>query len=440
MKSPDSRRVLLLQGPPTNFFSVLQQAFRDAGIPVIRVKLNAGDALRAPEAIPYRGKLDNFANFLTRLMRREAITDVIYFADRLPYHRIAERVANQLGATPYAVENGYLRPDWLTLEPGGMGAFSRFPADRAHLEAIADGAPPIDDVIRFRHTFPLEAYYDVSHTLTRVVATHRYPHYERDRPHHPIREYLSWVPQLFRRKWAQWHAPGQVNRVLAEDGPYFLFPMQLQEDYQIRHNSRYTHLAELVDEVFASFARSAPKEARLVVKIHPLDNGLQNWRKTLKKAKRDYGLTGRIRLLSAGPLLELLEGCEGVVLVNSTVGITALRHGCPTKTMGSAVYDLPGLADHQPLDGFWQNPTPPDPAFVDVFMRALAQATQLKGSFYNPEGMRVGAREIVRRVATGVGSSSWFVYPPPRLARAAELGVELEPGVGVAEDKLKLTA
>ncbi len=430
MKSPDSRRVLLLQGPPTNFFSVLQQAFSDAGIPVMRVKFNAGDALRARDAIPYRGKLDNFAAFLTRLMRREAITDVIYFADRLPYHRIAERVANQLGVTPYAVENGYLRPDWLTLEPGGMGAFSRFPTDRAHIEAIADGAPPLDDVIRYRHSFSTEAYFDVSHTLTRLVATHRYRHYERDRPHHPVREYLSWLPQLARRQWAQSRAPAQVNRVIAQNKPYFLFPMQLQEDYQIRHNSRYTRLAELVDEVFASFARGAPKDATLVVKIHPLDNGLQNWRKTLKKAKRDYGLTGRIRLVAAGPLLDLLENCEGVVLVNSTVGMTALRNLCPTKTMGAAVYDLPGLTDRQPLDAFWQNPTPPDPEFVDVFMRALAQATQLKGSFYNPEGMADGAREIVRRVATGIGSSSWFVYPPPRLSRASELGVEVDPPVG----------
>jgi len=417
---------------------VLRQAFSDAGIPVIRVKLNAGDALRAGDAIAYRGPLDNFANFLTRLMRRHAITDVLYFADRLPYHRIAEEVANKFGATPYAIENGYLRPDWLTLEPGGMGAFSRFPIDRAHVEAIADVAPPIDDVIRYRHSFPREAYFDVSHTLTRVALTHRYPHYERDRPHHPFLEYLSWLPQLVRRQWVQSRGAEQVARVIAESKPFFLFPMQLQEDYQIRHNSRYERLADLVDEVFASFARTAPKNATLVVKIHPLDNGLQNWRKTLKKAKRDYGLTGRIRLLAAGPLLDLLENCEGVVLVNSTVGVTALRHGCAVKTMGAAVYDLEGLVDRQPLDDFWQNPMRPDPVFVDVFLRALAHATQLKGSFYDPAGMKEGAREIVRRVATGVGSSSWFVYPPPRFARAAELGIALDPPVGLAKVMLKV--
>lgn len=439
MKSPDSRRILLLQGPPTRFFRALHKAFSEAGLPVVRVTLNAGDALRAgSDAVAYRGRLADFAPFLTRLMRREAITDVVYFADRLPYHRVAERVARQLGATPYAVENGYLRPDWLTLEPGGMGAFSHFPVDRAHIEAIAADAPAIDDVVRYRHSFPIEAYYDVSYTLTQVFTGHRFPHYERDRAHHPLREYISWLPQLGRRQIAQWRGPGQVADVVASARPFFFFPMQLQEDYQIRHNSRYSALAELIDEVFSSFSRNAPPETKLVVKIHPLDNGLQNWRKTLKKAKHEYGLTGRIRLIAGGPLVDLLMHCEGVVLVNSTVGVTALRNGCPLKTLGAAIYDLPGLTDQRPLDDFWQSPTRPDMEFVDVFMRALAHATQLKGSFYAPAGVEEGAREIVRRVATGIGTSSFFVSPPPRLPRAEALGVPLDPPVGRTREMLKV--
>ncbi|GAB5375620.1 MAG: capsule biosynthesis protein [Acuticoccus sp.] len=439
MKSPDSRRVLLLQGPPTHFFGILRKAFADAGIPVVRVTLNAGDALRAAgEVVPYHGKLDDFAAFLTDLMQREAITDVIYYADRLPYHRIAEQVANRLGATPYALENGYLRPDWLTLEPGGMGAFSRFPVERAHVEAIAAEAPPVDDTVRYRHSFPIEAFYDVSYTLTQVLTGYRYRHFERDRAHNPLREYFSWLPQLVRRYIAQRRGPGQVSGVIATCKPFFFFPMQLQEDYQIRHNSRYDTLADLVDEVFASFARAAPADAKLVVKIHPLDNGLQNWRKTLKKAKHEYGLTGRIKLIAGGPLVDLLGHCEGVVLVNSTVGLTALRHGCALKTLGAAVYDLPGLTDNQPLDGFWQNPARPDPAYVETFVRALAHATQLKGSFYHGEGMQEGAHEIVRRVATGFGASGHFVTPPPRFARADELGITLDPPVGRARVPLKV--
>ncbi|WMS41508.1 capsular biosynthesis protein [Acuticoccus sp. MNP-M23] len=438
MKAPDARRVLLLQGPPSPFFGVLARQFKSAGIPVTKIKLHAGDGLRAGEGIGFTGKINEFAPFLRRVMRRHAITDVLYFADRLPYHRVAEKVAGEMGATPYAVENGYIRPDWLTLEPGGMGAFSRFPTDRNHIEAIADGAPPVDDSVLYSHSFTTEAYYDVSYTLFGLAAALRYPHYERDRDNHPLKEYFSWLPQLVRRNVARKRAPRQLARVLAENRPFFLFPMQLQEDYQIRHNSRYTGLATLVDDVFSSFARTAPEEALLLIKIHPLDNGLQNWRQIMKDAKRKYGLTGRIRLLAAGSLPEMLAACEGVVLVNSTVGLTALRAGKPTKAMGAAVYDLPGLTSQQSLDEFWQKPAAPDMAYVETFVRALAAATQLKGSFYDPAGINAGADEIVRRVATGIGSSSWFVSPPPRLEKAAAMGVPLDPPVGRARIMLEV--
>ncbi|MEM8552716.1 MAG: capsular biosynthesis protein [Pseudomonadota bacterium] len=430
MKAPHSRRVLLLQGPPSGFFNVLAQAFRDAGVPVSRINLHGGDAAQAPDGIPFRGKLSEFDGFVSEVIQTDAITDVLYFADRLPYHRIAADVADRLGATPYAIENGYVRPDWLTLEPGGMGAFSRFPVDRETIEALAADAPGIDTRLRYSHSFFNEAYCDVRYTLTRLVTSFRYPHFDRDRANHPLKEYLSWTPQLFRRQWARFRAPHQMRRVLAESRPFFLFPMQLQEDYQIRHNSRYASLSTLVDEVFASFAKGAPKHTSLLVKIHPLDNGLQNWRATLKEAKRDYGLTGRIRFLSAGPLVDMLENCEGVVLVNSTVGLTALREGCAVRTLGAAVYDLEGLTDRQPLDDFWSNPTPPDPEFVDAFVRALAALTQVKGSLYDKAGMRAASEEIVRRVIAGIGALPAFKSPPPRLERARELGVPLDLPVG----------
>jgi capsular polysaccharide export protein len=417
-----ARRVLLLQGPPTGFFTVLARTFEAHGIPVRRVLLHGGDALRAG-GIPFRGRFSEFGPFLDKLMAAEAITDVIYFADRVPYHRVAERVATRRGVTPYVVENGYIRPDWITLEPGGMGAYSRFPSDRATILRIADGAPPIDDVIRYRHTFTAEAYHDVSHTLTRLAFSPRFPHYERDRPNHPIKEYVSWLPQLVRRQRARWRA---------ENSPFFVFPMQLQEDYQIRHNSRYANLADLIEEVFSSFAHFAPKGTSLLVKLHPLDNGLENWPRVLKDAKRRYGLTGRIRFMGAGPLVEMLHASCGAVVVNSTVGLVAIRNGVPVKALGAAVYDGPGLTDQAPLDRFWRQPTKPDPAFTEAFIRALARATQVKGSFYDAAGMAAGAEAIVARVAAGIGESDWFVTPPPRLARALRSGIPREPAIATS--------
>jgi capsular polysaccharide export protein len=427
MLSPYPRRILLLQGPPTAFFTVLERAFEHAGVPVSRVLLHAGDRLKAKgRGIPFRDRPDAFDGFLEALMMREGITDVVYFADRLPYHRIAARVAGRLGATPYAVENGYLRPDWLTLEPGGMGAFSRFPVDRAAIERIAHGAPPVEGGILYRHSFAREAFEDVTYHLARLAGRPGFAHYDADKPNPVLLEYLSWIPQLARRQAGMARGPARLRRFMADGRPFFLLPLQLADDYQIRHNSPYARLTDMVDEVFASFARAAPRDARLLVKIHPLDNGLTNWPQVLRTAAAAHGLAGRVASLSGGGLKEILLGCEGVVLVNSTVGLHAVRALRPTKALGVAVYDLPGLTDQEPLDSFWQAPRAPDPFFVDVFVRALARATQLRGSFYDRDGMRAASATIVDRVLAGHGADDMFVTPPPRLSRARAIGVPLD--------------
>lgn len=428
------RRVLLLQGPPTHFFAVVRAAFEEAGVPVWRVALHNGDALRAGgEVLPFRGRLEEFGAYLEEVIDRHAISDVLYYADRPPYHRIAQQVAAKTGVNAYVIENGYLRPDWLTLEPYGMSAYSRFPVDRAKIEAMAADAPPVEDTSLYGHTFAHEGWLDVTYNFSSLAGSLRYPHYVRDR-HHPIREYWSWLPQLVRRIVAQKQAPKRIAALNALNRPYFLFPLQLQEDYQIRHNSRYVRLSEMIHQVFGSFARAAPPEMMLLVKVHPLDNGIENWTGVLKRAKREYGLTGRIRLMSAGPLEQMLARCKGVVLANSTVGLTAIRSGKPVLALGAAVYDLPGLTSRQSIDGFFRKPEAPDPVFADAFIRALTLATQLKGSFYHPDGMEVAAREIVRRVLAGYATRPWFEAEPPRLAPAIAEGVPADPWPQVGPD------
>ncbi len=426
MSLTSARRVLLLEGPPTRFFSVLERHLEGDGIPVTRILLHAGDWLLAGgRGISFRGRLEAFEPFLRRIIAEHGITDTIYFADRLPYHRVAERVARDVGVVPYAIENGYLRPDWLTLEPGGMGCYSRFPIDRAHIERIAADAPPIDDVIRYRHLFTNEAFHDVAYNFSRLAGSLVYRHFDDDKPTSPVREYAAWIPQLVRRQIARNRAPRQLERILANNKPYFLVPLQLEVDYQIRDNSPYRKLSEFIDEVFASFAAHAPKETSVLVKIHPLDSGLENWRHTLKRIKRTHALTGRIRMIAAGSLQDMLDNAAGVILVNSTVGLYALRAGRPTKALGSAVYNLPDLTDQQPLDTFWSDPKEPDTEYVATFVKALARATQLKGSFYHPLGMEVGAAEVVRRVKAEIGLSDMFVMPPPRLEGARAMGVNV---------------
>jgi capsular polysaccharide export protein len=131
--------------------------------------------------------------------------------------------------------------------------------------------------------------------------------------------------------------------------------------------------------------------------------------------------------LDSGVTDGLLANAAGVVTVNSTVGLTALRHGIPVKTLGSAIYDVPGLTHKGDLAGFWHAPEPPDRALLTDFLRALVGATQIKGGFHTRAAQEHALADFVARLEQGV-------YPlPPRSMLSCgakrDIGKEEWPGI-----------
>ena len=116
----------------------------------------------------------------------------------------------------------------------------------------------------------------------------------------------------------------------------------------------------LIEAVARSFAAAAPGDARLVVKNHPLDTGLDDHARFIGELERRLGLGGRIDYLETGDLAALLSHAQGVVTVNSTAGSAALAQRRPTMALGNPIYKLPGLTFHGPLDEFWREAPPPD--------------------------------------------------------------------------------
>ena len=86
-------------------------------------------------------------------------------------------------------------------------------------------------------------------------------------------------------------------------------------------------------------------------------------------------------LFHDGPLSRYLRTCRGVITVNSTVGLQALFHAVPTKTMGNTFYNLYGLTDQKPLDALWCDPQPSDRALFYRFYNHLVLSTQVNGNF-----------------------------------------------------------
>jgi capsular polysaccharide export protein len=150
--------------------------------------------------------------------------------------------------------------------------------------------------------------------------------------------------------------------------------------------------------VIESFAHYAPTEARLVIKVHPLDPCLDNWQRFCVKLAKQYGVSDRICYLDGGSLETLLEKAAGVVTINSTVGVWTLLVGRPLMTLGSAIYAIAGLSYSGSLDEFWQNPLAPDLSLRDAFIRALTGTIQLRGVYYHQPGLTAAVAQAVDRL------------------------------------------
>ena len=86
-------------------------------------------------------------------------------------------------------------------------------------------------------------------------------------------------------------------------------------------------MTPVITTIIQSFARHAPSGTMLVVKEHPLDDGLVNWRSLVERLAADAGLADQVVYLEMGDLDRLIAATLGVVTVNSTTGTLALATG-----------------------------------------------------------------------------------------------------------------
>jgi len=424
-------RVLFLQGHPSPFARELGQALRARGHHVRRVNLCFGDWLfwRGEGCLSWRGRFADWEGWVEALMRAEGITHLVYFADRQPYHVAAQRAAMRLGVVCVSHEFGYLRPDWILVEEGGQSVFSHFPDRLEDVKRLAAGLPAPDMARRFSYPHRQEAVAEVSYHLGNALVAAFQPRYRADRPLHPVVEYLSYVPRNLMAGRNARRAGAAVARLLAGGEPFHLLALQMAGDYQIRANSAIHDYRAEVEAVIRSHA--AAGRGRLVVKLHPMDNGRIPWARIVRRAARQAGAADRVLFLDGGDLGALLRAASGCVVVNSTVGLHALQAGCPVKCLGFAVYDMEGLTHQGPLDRFWTAPARPDAAGVDALVRLMAAAIHVRGDFFSPAGRAEAVAGFVALLEGGLARRfGAFVTPPPRLARARAAGVGVAPWDG----------
>ena len=383
------RKFLFLQGVNSPFFPALADRLKADGHGVFRINFNVGDTVfwGTRPASAFRGPLDALPAFLLGKIEQHGITDILLFGDRRPIHLPAIALAKPRGIRVHVFEEGYFRPYWVTLERDGVNANSLLPRDPAWYREVGAALPDQGDGKAFASTLGGRAMHDMVYHSFNFWNPLLFPRYRTHRPFISAVEYLGWGRRFSMMPLYEARDRKTIAALMGAAQPFYLLPLQLDSDAQIRDHSPFNNMAEVIELVMASFARHAPRDARLVIKNHPLDTGFVNFRGLIDRLATQHDLRGRIDYLESGNLDSLLSRARGLVTVNSTVGLSSLTFDCPTMTLSNPVYNLPGLAFQGNLDNFWAQGTAPDADLFRCFRNTVIHATQINGGFYSPSGI-----------------------------------------------------
>jgi capsular polysaccharide export protein len=398
--------VLFLQGPHSTFFSRLAGRLEQKGHRCLKIHLAFSDWLfwRRRGARHYRGSLKKWSAFLHEFYDQHGVTDIVLLGEKREHHKIAIELAKLRGIHVTVTDWGYLRPDWLTFERDGMSGATHFTKDPREIMHLGAESESPDLTLKYPESFPLLAFCNVCGDVANWLFGFLYPGYRTHLLDNPILGYLSTGFRILRAKRRESYTRQTIQHMVsnASEHPYFVFPMQMEGDFQIRAYSRYSDLYTAVYEVLDSFARCANASDHLIIKLHPWDTGLRPWRKISLGLARKLGISSRIEFVDGGSLDELMSAAKGMITINSTSGVGALRLGKPVKVLGECIYDIPGITCSSSLDDFWSNPQAPDPSLCEAFIRALAGCVQIKGGFFSKAGLDAAVEAAAERLSYGL--------------------------------------
>lgn len=181
-------------------------------------------------------------------------------------------------------------------------------------------------------------------------------------------------------------APGRRIRtrpiVLPER--YLFVPLQMNRDTQIVFNSPWIRdMYQLLGVLQSVLARIDDRQLAIVVKEHPSC--------TERYERHHRSLHPRLLFANGNATKELIDAAEGVITVNSTVGLEAMLRERRVIVIGNAFYDIAGLVlgarDEDALVGAinalatWQ----PDAQLRRQFLGYLSSVYCIPTSWHAPD-------------------------------------------------------
>lgn len=379
-KEFSGKTVLLLQGPVGTFFHRLAIKMKKNKTKVFKLNFNGGDFLFYPSGKRCKCDEKDLENFYESFFKEKKIDAIVMYNDCRLIHAKAIKIAKGLGIGIWIFEEGYLRPYCITFEKDGVNANSSLPRDKNFYFSCniltKESIKEIPGGFKFM-AFSAFLYWFFSFLLA--------PFFNNKLHHRTLYpfEFLFWFRSLYRKYLYKFTEKKLNQKIYSLEKKYFLAILQVYNDTQIKHHYKKS-IEEFIEELILSFANHARAKSYLVFKHHPMDRGYRNYSKLINELSQKYHVEGRIFYVHDTYLPTLLKNALGCITINSTVGLSAILEGCPTKVCGNAFYNFEGLAYPKKLQFFWReaHAYKPNPSLVINFKNYLLNTNQFNGNFY----------------------------------------------------------
>ncbi|MEH6404342.1 MAG: capsular biosynthesis protein [Sneathiella sp.] len=399
MNSANTKSFLFLQTIASPFFKQLGMGLSKEGHSVHKINFNGGDWLfwHGFNEINFTGKPSEFTTFVHEIFDQLSVTDIVLFGDCRPWHTKAIELAKLNGIQVWVFEEAYLRPHWVTLEAGGVNGNSSFSfpeileksKNNIHNDITDE---PVGGGLKHRIS------YDFAYNFASLFLKWKFPYHKTHRPYVIWHEYASWCRRLIKLTWMRKQAQKTIETLSTRKESVFLFPLQLDSDSQLRVHSDFTDMKDAIAFVIESFTNNADKHSHLLIKNHPLDNGMVNYRQHIEKLAFHHGIESRVFYIDGGDLNKILSFCKGVVTINSTVGMTALDKDIPVMVLGASIFSVKGLVSKFSDTDFWRNPIKPDQTLYEMFKASLMRHCHVNGNFYTKPGIHLAVANSLSRL------------------------------------------
>ena len=241
----------------------------------------------------------------------------------------------------------------------------------------------------------------IAHYAGTIFLWPLFRHFQTHRPQSASREVWGWFLRVLGRSARRKRSAQALRAAYRSHAPSFLFPLQLDADSQVRRYSPYSGMKEAIACVLTSFAQHAPADAHIIIRNHPLDNGLIDYAGFIASFAAACGIGNRVHFIEGDKAHQMMDKNLGVVVLNSTMGISALRQGKSIYCVSTSIYAMPDLAINNaemPLDAFWKHPRGPEEKALADFERVLKAHALVNGNFYTQEGISTAIEGIAHRL------------------------------------------